>query len=170
MGTPTLNTVYWTADRSDDLSGKMTRHRRGSKAGDVIAFGHTHIPWHRVVDEVHWLRQHWLEWAGPRTATGARATCCSKPRHTAQPRVEVVRVAYDVDAAARDAVNAGLPVDFAEFLRSGGAVQAAEGAIQRRRVGSCAPTAGSERGCRSWDAGTGSASGCREAARPGSPH
>jgi predicted phosphodiesterase len=23
------------------------------KAGDVIAFGHTHKPWHRVVDGIH---------------------------------------------------------------------------------------------------------------------
>ena len=38
----------------------------------------------------------------------------------AQPRVEFVRVAYDVEAAARQVIDAGLPEEFAEFLRTGG--------------------------------------------------
>jgi diadenosine tetraphosphatase ApaH/serine/threonine PP2A family protein phosphatase len=37
-----------------------------------------------------------------------------------EARVEHVRVAYDVDAAARAVVGAGLPEDFAAFLRTGG--------------------------------------------------
>jgi diadenosine tetraphosphatase ApaH/serine/threonine PP2A family protein phosphatase len=40
------------------------------------------------------------------------------------PRVEHVRVQYDVDAAAAAVVDAGLPEEFAEFLRSGGKVAA----------------------------------------------
>ena len=47
-GTPTLNTVYWTEDRPDEFCLKMASHA-GMKAGDVIAFGHTHKPWHREV-------------------------------------------------------------------------------------------------------------------------
>ena len=39
-GTPTLNTLYWTADRPYDFCLKMANHA-GAKAGDVIAFGHT---------------------------------------------------------------------------------------------------------------------------------
>jgi predicted phosphodiesterase len=53
-GTPTLNTVYWTEDRPDDFCRKMASIA-GLKAGDVIAFGHTHRPWHRVVDDVHFV-------------------------------------------------------------------------------------------------------------------
>jgi hypothetical protein len=34
--------------------------------------------------------------------------------------VEFVRVAYDVEAAARGVIDAGLPEEFAEFLRTGG--------------------------------------------------
>jgi predicted phosphodiesterase len=53
-GAPTLNTVYWTEDRSDDFCTKMAQ-LVGARAGDVIAFGHTHRPWHRVVDGMHFV-------------------------------------------------------------------------------------------------------------------
>src|SRR5512134_619595 len=43
-GTPTLNTVYFTADRSDDFCRQMAAHA-GLREGDVLAFGHTHLPW-----------------------------------------------------------------------------------------------------------------------------
>ena len=53
-GTPTLNTVYFTEDRPDDFCRKMAA-AVGLKAGDVLAFGHTHKPWHRVVDGIHFV-------------------------------------------------------------------------------------------------------------------
>jgi predicted phosphodiesterase len=53
-GTPTLNTVYWTEDRSDDFCRKMAA-MVALKPGDVIAFGHTHKPWHRAVDGIHFV-------------------------------------------------------------------------------------------------------------------
>jgi hypothetical protein len=37
-----------------------------------------------------------------------------------EPHVEFVRVPYDVDAAASGVLAAGLPTEFAEFLRTGG--------------------------------------------------
>ncbi|MFL5496688.1 MAG: metallophosphoesterase family protein, partial [Gemmatimonadales bacterium] len=53
-GSPTLNTLYWTEDRSDDFCLKMAAHA-GLKTGDVIAFGHTHKPWHREVNGIHFV-------------------------------------------------------------------------------------------------------------------
>jgi predicted phosphodiesterase len=53
-GNPILNTVYWTEDRSDSFCSKMAGHL-DAKPGDVVAFGHTHIPWHRTIDEVHFV-------------------------------------------------------------------------------------------------------------------
>ena len=50
-GTPTLNTVCFTEDRPDDFCRKMAASV-GLKAGDMLAFGHTHKPWHRVVDGI----------------------------------------------------------------------------------------------------------------------
>jgi hypothetical protein len=37
-GTPTLNTIYWTEDRSDEFCLRMAA-QAGLEAGDVIAFG-----------------------------------------------------------------------------------------------------------------------------------
>jgi predicted phosphodiesterase len=53
-GTPANNLTYWTADRSDRFCASMAQ-MAGARAGDVIAFGHTHIPWHREVDGVHFV-------------------------------------------------------------------------------------------------------------------
>jgi predicted phosphodiesterase len=53
-GNPTLNTFYWTEDRDDSFCLKMAA-QAGAKAGDLIAFGHTHKPWHRVVDGIHFV-------------------------------------------------------------------------------------------------------------------
>src|SRR3712207_937823 len=51
-GTPTLNTLYWTEDRSDEFCLTMAGHA-GLRAGDAIAFGHTHKPWYREVRGIH---------------------------------------------------------------------------------------------------------------------
>ncbi|MBT8405460.1 MAG: metallophosphatase family protein, partial [Gemmatimonadetes bacterium] len=53
-GNPVLNTVYWTEDRSDAFCLKMASHL-GAKAGDAVAFGHTHKPWHREIGGIHFV-------------------------------------------------------------------------------------------------------------------
>ena len=53
-GTPTLNTLYWTEDRPDSFCSKMAS-MAGAKKGDVICFGHTHKPWHREVEGIHFF-------------------------------------------------------------------------------------------------------------------
>jgi predicted phosphodiesterase len=115
-GTPTLNTVYWTEDRSDEFCLKMARHV-ALEPGDAIAFGHTHKPWHRLVEGIHFINTgsvgrpkdgHWqagyvlLDFGG------------------AQTHVEHVRVPYDIERTITGVRAAGLPEEFVEFLRSGG--------------------------------------------------
>ncbi|MEJ2679749.1 MAG: metallophosphoesterase family protein, partial [Gemmatimonadota bacterium] len=51
-GAPTLNTLYWKEDRPDTFCAKMAG-RLGAKPGDVVAFGHTHLPGRREVGGVH---------------------------------------------------------------------------------------------------------------------
>jgi predicted phosphodiesterase len=118
-GTPTLNTLYWTADRSDDFCRKMAAVV-GLKSGDAIAFGHTHKPWHRVVDGMHFINTGSV---GRPKDGDWRAGYVRLELGQGEAQVEFVRVAYDVDAAAAGVLAAGLPEEFAAFLRSGGAAQ-----------------------------------------------
>jgi len=45
-----------------------------------------------------------------------------------EPRVEFVRVEYDVERAARAILASGLPYEFADYLRTGGRVTASANA------------------------------------------
>ena len=117
-GTPVLNTVYWTADRPDSFCAEMAA-AAGARPGDIIACGHTHIPWQRAVEGVFFLN------AGSvgRPKDGDWRACYAivdfaRDRTTA---VEFVRVEYDVERAAAAITASGLPSEFAEYLRTGGA-------------------------------------------------
>jgi predicted phosphodiesterase len=116
-GTPTLNTLYWTEDRPDDFCLKMAAHA-GAKAGDVIAFGHTHIPWHREVGGIHFVNTGSV---GRPKDGDWRAGYVLLDVGTGKVNVEKVRVEYDVERAAQGILESELPDDFAEHLRTGGA-------------------------------------------------
>ncbi len=115
-GTPTLNTLYWTEDRPNDFCLKMAASV-SLKRGDVIAFGHTHKPWHREVEGIHFVNTGSV---GRPKDGDWRAGYARLTLDGSEPRVEFVRVPYDVDAAAHGVIAAGLPQEFAEFLRTGG--------------------------------------------------
>ncbi len=115
-GTPVLNTVYFTQDRPDAFCLKMAA-AVGLGAGDVLAFGHTHRPWHRVVDGIHFVNTGSV---GRPKDGDWRAGYVLLDLGGGEPRVEHVRVPYDVEAAADGVVAAGLPEEFAHFLRTGG--------------------------------------------------
>ncbi len=114
--TPKSNLVYVTEDRPDAFLTKMAT-QAGLEAGDVLCFGHTHKPWHRVVDGVHFVNTGSV---GRPKDGDPRAGYVLLDVGAGEPRVEHVRVRYDVDAAARGVVEAGLPEEFADFLRTGG--------------------------------------------------
>jgi predicted phosphodiesterase len=115
-GTPTLNTVYWTEDRPDDFSRKMIGHA-GARAGDVVAFGHTHLPWHRDVDGVHLINTGSV---GRPKDGDWRAGFVLLDLEPQGFRVEMVRVEYDVEKAMAGIRESGLPGEFADFLKAGG--------------------------------------------------
>jgi predicted phosphodiesterase len=115
-GSPTLNTLYWTADRPDDFCLKMAR-LAGAKPGDVIAFGHTHIPWHREVGGIHFLNTGSV---GRPKDGDWRAGYVLLEAGSGEIGVENVRVEYDVERAMRGIRESELPDDFAEYLRTGG--------------------------------------------------
>jgi predicted phosphodiesterase len=114
-GTPTLNTLYWTEDRPDSFCSKMAQ-LAGAKPGDVIAFGHTHKPWHREVEGVHFVNTGSVG----RPKDGDPRAGYVVLDIDAAVRMEFVRVEYAIDEAMRGILASELPADFAEYLRTGG--------------------------------------------------
>jgi predicted phosphodiesterase len=121
-GSQTLNTVYVTADRADDFLAKMARGV-GANSGDVIAFGHTHVPWHRIVGGIHFVNTGSV---GRPKDGDPRAGYVILEFATAEPSIEFRRVEYDVEKAANAILASTLPDDFADYLRTGGKVTAAK--------------------------------------------
>lgn len=119
-GTPTLNTLYWTEDRPDSFCIKMAR-LAGLQSGDVIAFGHTHIPWHREIEGIHFVNTGSV---GRPKDGDWRAGYVLVELTDGEPRVQFVRIPYDVDCAARGILASELPHEFADYLRTGGRVVA----------------------------------------------
>jgi predicted phosphodiesterase len=115
-GNPVLNTVYWTEDRPDDFCLKMAE-QLGARAGDVVAFGHTHLPWHRAIDGIHFVNTGSV---GRPKDGDWRAGYVIVELGEGAPRVEFVRVEYDLEKAAAAIEESTLPDDFAGYLRTGG--------------------------------------------------
>jgi predicted phosphodiesterase len=120
-GTPTLNTLYWTEDRPDEFCLKMASHA-GAKAGDVIAFGHTHKPWHREIQGIHFVNTGSV---GRPKDGDWRAGYVRLDVGHGPVSVEFARVEYDVERAMRGIRESDLPDDFAEYLHVGGQPAAA---------------------------------------------
>jgi predicted phosphodiesterase len=123
-GTPTLNTVYWTEDRPDSFCTKMAA-LAGARAGDVIAFGHTHKPWHRIVDGVHFVNTGSV---GRPKDGDWRACYVVLDVGAGSVEIDFVRVGYDLERATKGILASDLPHEFAEYLRTGGHVGILESA------------------------------------------
>jgi predicted phosphodiesterase len=114
-GNNLLNTVYVTEDRADAFLAKMAAGV-GAVAGDVICFGHTHIPWHRVVAGIHFVNTGSVgrpKDGDPRTGY----VILSVDRSHVD--VEFVRLTYDVNEAAAGIRASALPGELADQLSSG---------------------------------------------------
>lgn len=115
-GNQVLNTVYLTEDRPDEFLRKMAE-AAGARAGDVVCFGHTHKPWHRVVERIHFVNTGSV---GRPKDGNWRAGYVLLTVDGSGVAVEFVRVEYDVEATAKAILASELPNEFAEFLRTGG--------------------------------------------------
>jgi predicted phosphodiesterase len=118
-GNHVLNTVYTTEDRSDSVLAKMGASI-GARPGDVICFGHTHKPWHRPVEGVHYVNTGSV---GRPKDGDPRAGYVLLDVEEARVDVRFIRVPYDVEAAASGIRASSLPHDFADYLRTGGAAK-----------------------------------------------
>ncbi|MEO8577844.1 MAG: metallophosphoesterase family protein [Gemmatimonadales bacterium] len=115
-GTPTLNTLYWTEDRSDEFCLSMAQ-KAGLKKGDAIAFGHTHLPWTREIDGIRFINTGTV---GRPKDGDWRAGYALLDVHENGVSSEYVRVEYDVELAAKAIRASSLPSEFADQLMNGG--------------------------------------------------
>lgn len=115
-GTPTLNTLYWTMDRSDAFSLKMAE-TAGAKAGDMICFGHTHKPWQREIEGILFVNTGSV---GRPKDGDPRAGYVLLDMSGETPVVVFERVEYDIEEAMEGIRRSELPDEFAEYLRTGG--------------------------------------------------
>lgn len=123
-GTPTLNTLYWTEDRPDSFCMQMAGIA-GLKAGDLIAFGHTHKPWHRVVEGIHFVNTGSV---GRPKDGDWRASYVTLDVRAREIVPTIVRAEYDLERAMQGIRSSDLPSEFAVQLRFGGDGAPVEGA------------------------------------------
>jgi predicted phosphodiesterase len=122
-GNPVLNTVYWTEDRSDRFCLQMAESVNAGR-GDVIAFGHTHKPWWREIEGIHFVNTGSV---GRPKDGDPRAGYAVVSMAEAGVAVEFVRVDYDVERAMDGVRESDLPNDFADYLRTGGSLPESSG-------------------------------------------
>ncbi len=124
-GAPTLNTLYWTGDRSDEFCLKMAE-RVGARPGDLLAFGHTHVPWHRVVEGIHFVNTGSVgrpkdgDWRAGYVVVTVGAGASEAEAAAGPTAVEFVRVDYDLERARTGILASTLPDAFADYLATGG--------------------------------------------------
>ncbi|HEX6062771.1 MAG TPA: metallophosphoesterase family protein [Longimicrobiales bacterium] len=116
-GNPVLNTVYWTEERPDSFALQMAA-QAGARQGDVIAFGHTHKPWYRTIDGVHFVNTGSV--GRPKDGDPRAGYVVVDFADESTVDVEFRRVAYDVERTANAILESALPDEFADFLRTGG--------------------------------------------------
>ena len=114
-GAPTLNTLYWRQDRSDAFCVQMA-NSAGLRAGDLIAFGHTHVPWHRMVDGIDFVNTGSVG----RPKDGDWRAGYVLLDHNGTWHVEFVRLPYDIARTRAGILASSLPHEFADYLSSGG--------------------------------------------------
>ncbi len=115
-GAPTVNTLYWTADRDDAFCLNMAGIAC-AREGDSIACGHTHRPWQRQVEGITFLNAGSV--GRPKDGDWRAGYTLFELSDTG-PEVEHVRVEYDIDRAMQAIFASDLPDELAHYLRSGG--------------------------------------------------
>lgn len=118
-GSPASNTEYLFENRSEGYLKRFTPGGKQDAHADLIIFGHTHVPYHRVVDGVDFVNTGSV---GRPKDGDPRAGYAVLTLDGDRIDVEEVRLLYDVDTACERLIKAGLPSYFADYLRSGGNV------------------------------------------------
>jgi putative phosphoesterase len=116
-GSPRDTTEYLFENRSDGYLKQFVAGGKADAEADVIVFGHTHVPFLRRVEGVHFVNTGSV---GRPKDGNPRAGYCILTIDGPNVSAEQVRVDYDVELACQRLVLAGLPEYFADYLRTGG--------------------------------------------------
>jgi putative phosphoesterase len=116
-GSPRSNTEYLFENRSDGYLRQFTAGGKHDACADIILFGHTHVPYHRTVDGVHFINTGSV---GRPKDGDPRAGYCILTLDGSRVEARQVRLDYNVDVACERLIAAGLPPYFADYLRAGG--------------------------------------------------
>jgi predicted phosphodiesterase len=90
----------------------------GLRSGDVIAFAHTHKPWTRVLDGIHFVNTGSV--GRPKDGEPRAGFVIVAFDDSGEVSIQFSRVEYDVNAAVQGIEKSDLPNDFGDYLRSGG--------------------------------------------------
>jgi len=110
-GSPRRINEYLFEDRREDSLRRIIE----SLDIDVMVCGHTHKPYHRVIDGVHIIN----DGSVGKPKDGDSRACYAVINFSGSIEVEFRRVEYPVDDVASMVLDVGLPEAFAEDLRSG---------------------------------------------------
>lgn len=116
-GSPRSTTEYLFENRSEGFLRQFTPGGSDDAQADVIVFGHTHVPYHREIDGVHFINSGSV---GRPKDGDPRAGYVEVALAPNSVTMKVHRVEYDVDLAAQRLEAAGLPAYFSRYLRTGG--------------------------------------------------
>ncbi len=116
-GSPVSNTEYLFEARSDGYLSRFTSGEKYDAHADVIAFGHTHVPFHRCVAGVHFVNTGSVGRPKDGNALAGYTLLTIK---AGKVETEHIRLEYNVEAACKNLIEAGLPEYFANYLRTGG--------------------------------------------------
>jgi putative phosphoesterase len=119
-GSPASTTEYLFETRSEAYLRKFTPGGKNDAQADIIVFGHTHVPYHREIDGVHFVNTGSV---GRPKDGDPRAGYCVLTVDGGHVAVEQIRLEYDVELTCSRLLKAGLPEYFADYLRTGGATK-----------------------------------------------
>ena len=117
-GSPRRINEYLLPDRDKRTYLRLAAAERAA----VLAFGHTHLAWHRKHGRVLFVNVGSVgkpKDGDPRAAYVVLHAQAQGEKPRTAVKVEVRRVAYDIEAAAAAILAAGLPEDLAIALRTG---------------------------------------------------
>ncbi len=111
-GSPDRLNEYLFEDVADEI---FAQHLETTRA-DVLIFGHTHKPFHKVLDGKHLVNSGS---AGKPKHGNPNATYVIVEVTSGGVSVEIIEVPYDYEGAARAIEATDLPHEFAQMLREG---------------------------------------------------